>query len=162
MDMGKYLLSLVTAAILCGIATSLLGNKGALGTAVKLLAGIYMTLSIVAPWGQLRLGELSELKDQITADGERITVSGQNAAREAMAESIIASTRTYILDKAKALGAEITIDFSFDEDLLPVFAEIYTEADSSVQKQLQDILTTDLGIPKERQTWISCQENNSS
>ena len=156
MDMGKYLLSLVTAAILCGIATSLLGNKGALGTAVKLLAGIYMTLSIVAPWGQLRLGELSELKDQITADGERITVSGQNAAREAMAESIIASTRTYILDKAETFGAELTVEVMLDDSPIPVPNGVRIRGNISPynREKLGSIIERDLGIPTEAQIWM--------
>ena len=119
-DISKYLLSLVAAALLSGIATSLLGQKGALGAAVKLLAGIYMTLTIIAPWGQLRLQEFRQWKDQTTAVGERLTVSGQNEARDAMAESIISSTQSYILDKAETLGVDVTVEVMLDDSPIPV------------------------------------------
>ena len=153
MDMGKYLLSIITAALLCGIATSLLGNKGALGTAVKLLAGIYMTLSIVAPWGQLRFGELSDLKDQLTSDAERVTLSGQNAAREAMAESIINSTRAYILDKAESLGAELTVEVMLDDSPIPIPNKVRIRGNISPynREKLSSIIERDLGIPTEAQ-----------
>ncbi|MBO5322663.1 MAG: hypothetical protein J6A88_00990 [Oscillospiraceae bacterium] len=156
MDMGKYLLSVVTAALLCGIATSLLGNKGALGAAVKLIAGIYMTLSIVAPWGQLRLGELADLKDQILSEGDRLTLSGQNAAREAMAESIIASTRAYILDKAETLGVELTVEVMLDDSQIPVPAGVRIRGNISPynREKLSSIIERDLGIPTEAQIWM--------
>lgn len=156
MDVGKYLISLVVAAIFSGIAISLLGNKGALGTAVKLLAGIYMTLSIVAPWGQLRLGELSELKDQIATDGERITISGQNAAREAMAESIITNTRTYILDKAETFGVELTVEVMLDDSPIPVPNGVRIRGSISPynREKLSSIIERDLGIPTEAQIWM--------
>ena len=155
MDMGKYLLSIITAALLCGIATSLLGNQGALGTAVKLLAGIYMTLSIIAPWGQLRLGELSDLKDQLTSDAERVTLSGQNTAREAMAESIINSTRTYILDKAESLGAELTVEVMLDDSQIPIPNKVRIRGNISPynREKLSSIIERDLGIPTEAQIW---------
>ena len=155
MDMGKYLISIITAALICGIATSVLGSKGALGAAVKFLAGIYMTLSIVAPWGQLRLGELSDLKDQLTSDAERVTLSGQNTAREAMAESIINSTRTYILDKAESLGAELTVEVMLDDSQIPIPNKVRIRGNISPynREKLSSIIERDLGIPTEAQIW---------
>jgi len=60
------------------------------------------------------------------------------------------------------LGAEITAKVSLDEALTPVFVEIGSENALTIQNELQTILTTDLGIPKENQKWIWNQENNSS
>ena len=142
--------------MLCGIATTLLGEKGVMGVAVKLMAGIYMTLSIVAPWGQLRLGEISQLKDQFTAEGERVTLSGQNAARDAMAESIIESTRTYILDKAETLGAQLSVEVMLDDSPIPVPCGVRIRGNISPynREKLSSIIETDLGIPTEAQTWM--------
>ena len=155
MDMGKYLISIITAALICGTATSVLGSKGSLGAAVKFLAGIYMTLSIIAPWGQLRLGELSDLKDQLTSDAERVTLSGQNTAREAMAESIINSTRTYILDKAESLGAELTVEVMLDDSQIPIPNKVRIRGNISPynREKLSSIIEKDLGIPTEAQIW---------
>ena len=155
MDMGKYLLSLVAAATLCGIATSLLGDKGTLGTVIKFLAGIYMTLSIVAPWGQLQLGELADLKDQIAADSERVSLSGQNAAKDAMAQSIIANTQSYILDKAENLGVQLNVEVLLDDSAIPVPIGVRIRGNISPynKEKLSTIIETDLGIPTEAQVW---------
>lgn len=154
-DISKYLLSLVAAALVCGIATSLLGQKGALGSAVKLLAGIYMTLAIIAPWGQLRLEEFSQWRDQVTADGERLTASGQNEARDAMAESIIANTQSYILDKAEALGVDVTVEVMLDDSPIPVPQQVRIRGNISPynREKLGSIIERDLGIPTEAQLW---------
>ena len=155
-DIGKYLLSVVAAAMICGIATTLLGQKGSLGTAVKLLAGIYMTLSVIAPWGQVRLEELNHWKEQINADAEQISSSGQNAAREAMAESIITSTQAYILDKAETLGAEVTVEVMLDDSPIPVPIRVRIRGNISPynREKLGSIIQRDLGIPTEAQIWI--------
>ena len=155
MDMGKYLISIITAAQICGTATSVLGSKGSLGAAVKFLAGSSMTLSIIAPWGQLRLGELSDLKDKLTSDAERVTLSGQNTAREAMAESIINSTRTYILDKAESLGAELTVEVMLDDSQIPIPNKVRIRGNISPynREKLSSIIERDLGIPTEAQIW---------
>lgn len=155
-DISKYLLSVIAAAILCGIATSLLGQKGALGTAVKFLAGIYMTLTVIAPWGQLRMEELNQWKEQITVDAEQITLSGQNAARDAMAESIIANTQAYILEKAETLGADLTVEVMLDDSPIPVPDGVRIRGNISPynREKLGSIIERDLGIPTEAQTWI--------
>ena len=155
-DISKYVLSVVGAALICGIVASVLGEKGTLGVAVKLLAGIYMTLTIVAPWGQLRLDELTQWKEQITADGERISISGQNEAREAMAQSIITSTRSYILEKAEALGVELTVEVMLDESPIPVPEQVRIRGNISPynREKLGSIIERDLGIPTEAQIWI--------
>jgi hypothetical protein len=69
---------------------------------------------------------------------------------------------TYILEKAKALDAEITVEILLNEEQVPCFAEIQYGADSGIQYELQRILETDLGISKENQKWIRNQENSSS
>jgi hypothetical protein len=52
------------------------------------------------------------------------------------------------------------VDIFLNEDLLPEFAELTGDVAPQVQAQLQRILTTDLGIPKENQKWIRNQESN--
>ncbi|MBE6959147.1 MAG: hypothetical protein E7448_00265 [Ruminococcaceae bacterium] len=155
-DITKYLLGVVGAALLCGIVTYLLGQKGALGTTVKLLAGIYMTLTIFAPLGQMRLHELTQWKVQITTEADQITLSGQNEAREAMAQSIIDSTRAYILEKAETFGAELTVEVMLDDSSIPVPSGVRIRGNISPynREKLGSIIQRDLGIPTEAQIWI--------
>ena len=154
-DLKSYILAVTASALLCGAVTALLGEKGTLGVAVKLLAGIYMTLVIAAPLGQFRMGDFSLWREQLSADGAAITESGQKAARDAMAESIITATETYILEKAETLGAKLTVEVMLDDSSIPVPSGVRIRGNISPynREKLSSIIQKDLGIPTEAQVW---------
>ena len=126
-----------------------------MGTVVKLLAGVYMTLTIVSPLFQLRLNEFTDLRTDLKMEAEQIAQSGQNAAREAMADSIIEATQSYILDKAETLGAEVTVEVMLDDSSIPVPCGVRIRGNISpyLREQLGSIIQRDLGIPTEAQIW---------
>jgi len=102
--------------------------------------------------GGVGVPPLYNLAKKLIAEGKKVTVIlGFNTKSEVFLE-----------EDYKALGADVTVQISLDEKLVPVFAEINGGADPEVQGELQDILMTDLGIPKENQKWIWNPENNSS
>ena len=156
MDLGKYLLSVTAAALLASVVTSLLGDRSTIGAVVKMLSGIYLTLAILVPLCQLRLNEITDLKSELTTQAQQIAIVGQNAARDAMAESIIASTQTYILDKANSMGIRLTVEVELDDSPVPVPCSIRIKGNiSPYQKEkLSVIIQQDLGIPSEAQLWI--------
>ena len=43
----EYLIGVVAAALLCGVITTLIGTKGTVGVAVKLVSGLLMLLAVV-------------------------------------------------------------------------------------------------------------------
>lgn len=115
-----------------------------------------MTLTIVAPWGQLRLNELNEIKTQLTFDAERISLSGQNTARDALVDGIMDATRAYILDKAEALGADVTVEVMLDDSQIPVPCGVRIRGNISpyLREKLGSLIERDLGIPTEAQQWM--------
>ena len=126
-----------------------------MGAIVKILAGIYMTLAIVAPLLQLRLSEFTDFRSELRVEAEQIAQSGQNAAKDAMADSIIRSAQTYILDKAETLGAEVTVEVMLDDSSIPVPCGVRIRGNISpyLREQLGSIIQRDLGIPTEAQIW---------
>jgi len=129
---------------------------------MRLISGIFLAISIFTPLAQINWSSLLSVSSLPAFYAAPYIAEGKKTALETQKTVIKDTCESYILNKAKSLGADIIIELSLNEELLPVFAEIYSETDLSIQIQLQKILTEDLGIPKEHQIWISYQESNSS
>ena len=151
-----YLLQILSSALICSILTRLMGNKGLLTEAVKLLAGIYMAISVLGPWLHLPKWDFTGLSGEITANADAITDSGKNSAYQAMADIIKAQTEAYILDKANALGASLTVEVSLTGGSVP-YPHMVTLS-GSISPYGKSVLITyiseNLGISREDQTWI--------
>jgi len=154
-DIRTYLLSITAAAIVCGLLTRFLGNKGLLGSTVKLLAGIFMALTVIGPWVNIRIDALGDLRFGIAESAEDAAAAGENSAREAMSEIIIAQTQAYILDKADALGAQLAVTVELSGDMPPVPCGVRLEGRVSpyAKKVISDMIEQELGIGMEEQIW---------
>ena len=153
---GQYLLQLTAAALVCSVVLSFFGKKGTFGAVIKLLAGIYLTLNIVSPWVQIRLDELSDFADGFSIAADAIGADGQNAARDAMTESITQNVSAYILDKAKSLDAELTVEVILDDGDIPAPCGVRISGNISPygKQVLSNMIEENLGIPLEDQIWI--------
>ena len=76
----EYILSVITAGLLCAIVGKLLNDKGVPATIGKLLTGIIMMISVLAPFAELSADSVLDLKTEyqtISLDavqrGEKIT-----------------------------------------------------------------------------------------
>lgn len=152
---GAYLISVTAAALLSGMITRLSGG-GAVGAAVRLTAGIMMALVVVSPLVNIRLSSLAQLGSGIEQQAQQITADGENKAREELAAIITERTRSYILDKAEDLGAEIRVEVVLSQDSLPVpcAVTVYGAVSPYAKSVLSDCLEDELGILSEDQTWI--------
>lgn len=157
----QYLFSLIICAFCCAVVSQMISDPKRKAL-IRLLSGTILTISMLRPLSQVRLEDLFPVPflDQNAAD--LCIASGEETAEKARAEYIKASCESYILDKAKALGAEITVHFLLEENQVPAFVEVEGAFTPNVQMQLQNILTEDLDIPKENQKWIWNQEGKSS
>ncbi len=152
---GQYLLKLTAAALICGMITAFFGKKGTFGAVIQLLAGMFLTLSILSPWVQLRLDELSGWTAGMSAGAEALGQTGQNTAREAMVKRITEKTAAYILDKASALDADLAVEVLLDDSAIPVPCGVRIQGNVSpyAKKVLSNLLETELGIAPEEQIW---------
>ena len=78
---------------------------------------------------------------------------GENLARDSMAEIIKSETEAYILDTARSLQAEVTVEVSVNEENVPDSVTVSGAVSPYVRRQLQRIIESDLGIAKENQKW---------
>ncbi len=154
-DVRQYLLSLIAAAIICAVIISIIGKKGALTPVIKLLAGLFMLYTALSPWTKLRLdGVISyfsdlELKASVTAS------DGNASALQSTASIIKEQTEAYILDKASSVGTDISVEVIVEGTTPP--APCYVKISGTVapyhKQRLSQIISDELGIPKENQWW---------
>lgn len=149
----EYLLSVTAAAVLCALVRHLLAGKGSAETMGKILAGIFMALTVLGPMTQIRLPELSELP--FSGQAQDAVRDGEETARIALAEGISTRVEAYILQKAAAMQAELSVDVELSGDPIPVPVKVYLGGNISpyAKQKLQTMIREDLGVDKENQIW---------
>lgn len=155
-EIRQYLISVTAAAILCGIIQSIVGKKGMLAAIVKLLAGLFLSLSVISPFAKLRLADITDYTTFLSDDASEAVQAGKMAAQDALAARIKSETEAYILDKAKAWGIELAVDVIISDSDPPVPCAVTLSGGVSpyAKVRLSQMLEDELGIPKEEQAWI--------
>lgn len=156
-DTGAYLLRIVAAAIICGIATSLVGTKGSLGSTLKLVCGIFISITLISPLVNLQIADMTDYFDDLKVDASDMVVQAEEGTRRQIAERIKQQTQSYILDKAETYGAHLTVEVSVEASGLPVPNGVTISGDASpyAKAQLQKLIVENFGISPEAQQWLN-------
>ena len=115
-----------------------------------------MTLTVLKPIYGIDLNSWEEYFNELSYMQTEVVYAGEEASRNAISQSITEQTRTYILDKAASMGAQIELSVELSEDALPVPLAITVSGTASpyAKLQLKRIIATDIGIPEDKQLWI--------
>ncbi len=153
---ASYILSVTGAAILIGILSSFLNPKSAAGGFFKILGGIVLLIVMIQPVVGFRFDSLTDYAEQTFLEGKAAAQDGKNQTRDTMADIISGKCEAYILDKAGLYQADIQAEVILSEEEVPVpeQAVIRGSFSSEAKSKLEEIIETQLGIPKEQQTWI--------
>lgn len=153
-SIGAYLLSVSGAAILCGLADRFLGKSGASSVA-KLLTGLFLTLTILSPLKNLSTDSLRDFSVDISISAQDAVARGKETTQKAMADIIKEQTQAYILHRASALQADVSVTVEVSDDTIPVpiGVRIIGSITPSAQARLAAMLEQELGISKENQQW---------
>ena len=156
-DIRQYILSVVAAAILCGILRVLLPPSGTNGVMLKLVCGTVLALTVFAPLKDIQTWDISAGLQTLHYDGTAYAASGEELSANALADIITERTQAYILDKAAGLSVSLAVEVRLNQDPMPVPESVcLTGAVSPYARSiLSDMLERDLGIAKENQEWIS-------
>ena len=125
------------------------------GYIIKLLAGLFIALTVVSPWKGFHISDLSYYFDGLEVDSSNCVNSGMNAYTEALQTSIIDRTQAYILEKASSMGVELTasVTVSSDQPPVPIAVELSGNISPYNKNLLKQIIVKDLGIPEDAQKW---------
>ncbi len=153
--MRQYLIRVIACGILCALATVRFQKSDAVGRLIHLMCGIFMTLTVISPWKNIRITSLMEdyeikmdSKDSVIAEGEAYS---NNTLRQVISQQC----STYIVEKANGMGVNIDAEVVLnpEDPPTPCAVTITGSVSPYAKARLEDLLTQDLGIPKEQQTW---------
>lgn len=150
----EYVLSVVSAAILCAVLTTIGGKTKQGGAVFKLVTSLFLTFSFLRPIAKFELRELDGLISDWKLEAAAASVTGEGYYEKSLEEVIQKECETYILDKAWALGAALEVSVSLDDHNIPEDVVLRGRISPYAKTQLQKVLTNELGIAKERQIWI--------
>lgn len=151
----EYILSISAAAIICSIITNIVGKKGTNTAVIKLLCGLFVSITIISPWVKLHFSNLTAYMDDMRADSSNAVADGTRLASESTAVIIKERVSAYILDKATSIDLRVKVDvaLSTDDPPLPNRITITGSASPYKKKVLQNFIVDNLGIPEENQIW---------
>lgn len=152
----QYLLSVIAAAILCGIVNTLIEKKGAYSSIVKLITGLFMAITVISPLITIRIGDISDYFGELSAESASITADSEASAFKELCAIIKSKTEAYILDKAVSMDLDIEVEVTLDSanPPLPCAVTIWGSAAPYSKEVLSEYIAKDLGISKEDQLWM--------
>lgn len=152
----QYLLSVISAAIICSVIISLTDKKASAGTMIRMLCGLFMSVTMIYPLVDLKARDITSYFQSIEQESEHIVSDGKIAANEAVSTIIKERTEAYILDKASSAGLTLTVSVCVEGEEIPspVSVTLQGKVSPYAQQKLCKLIEDELGIPKERQKWI--------
>lgn len=149
----NYLLSVVAAAMIAGIVTGITKNCGSIASIIKMLAGLFLTLTILHPIIDIPFDHFQLYVDQLSFDAENAVNEGKTKTEDEMKEFITERTGAYILEKATTLGADVSVEVILD-GLVPYSVRISGAVSPYAKQQISNYITANLGIQTEDQQWV--------
>lgn len=148
----RYVVSVVAAALLCGIVTRLTQACGS-ADMIRMLCGVFMTAVLIQPvlWKKDLLWE--SVLPEIDRRAEEIVKEGAASAEIIREEFIKQRLEAYISNRAAAMDAQIKASVTLGEDGSPVSVRITGTVSPMNRSGLSQMITDELGIPREQQEW---------
>lgn len=152
----EWLLTVTGAACVSSIAMAVT-PEGTVKKAVRLSCGLLMMAALLSvavdiddfsePFG------FSERRESARSEIDGILSSYDETRKESIEENAAA----YILEKAGAMGLNVTVSVTAGADgsgcYLPVSAAIAGEIPEDAREELSEIIETELGITRDNQKW---------
>lgn len=157
MDFIKnYLFGIVTASIICAIATYAAGKKSTHSKLIRLICGLFLTISAISPFVKIRISDITQYIEQIEISADDAVAYGQYLADTQMTTIIKSDTEAYILDKASSLGLTINVEVTVSDSSpkRPYKVTLSGTAAPLKKRELQDWIYKDLDIAEENLKWI--------
>ena len=152
---GRYLLSVICVSVIVAIVTGFVGKKTASAGIIKLISGVFIIFTVVAPVVKVEFQELQDFYNGISFDAGKIAKQGELMAQQSTQAIIKEQLEAYILDKASSLNLDVDVSITLkDTDLAtPEKITISGNASPYGKEMLQAFLVEEIGIPEEMQLW---------
>lgn len=151
----SYLLSLISAAVICSIISIFIKKDSAYGSAIKIMCGVFLLVTAISPVLRVQIHNFTGYWDDLHSDANFIIENSEADAFEEACNIIKAQSEAYILDKASLLGLDVKVVITLNDTVppSPYIVEIKGAVSPYLKQKLQKIILDDLAIPEERQIW---------
>lgn len=148
-----YVLTIVSAAMLCAIIKSISTGRKGVSKIVGLIAGIFLLATGLKPFGVFEFSQWDNPIESYRNQAEHIVAQAQQDLQSELGAQIQARTQEYILDKANTLGMSLEIQVELDDHFVPWRVTLKGPVSPYARQQLKEVLEDELGIPEGRQVW---------
>lgn len=154
-DIKQYLLSVVICTIICAILAQISGKNGMVPSVLKLLTGLFIIYTVLSPWTKMQISDLSNYFSDLSLDALHAVDAGKESALKETGAIIKSQLEAYILDKASSMDLDISVhvELEHSQPPLPHSVQIKGNASPYTKKRMIQIITDELGIPKENLQW---------
>ena len=150
-----YLLGVTAAAMGLAILLQLL-RRDAIRKVAALTGGLLLALVVLTPLLRVNLDSFAKYLARMEMEADARASGIEIANRDLLARIIQEKTEAYILDKAAALGAEVTAEVTMEtagDYPYPREAAIYGALTEVQRSVLARCIAEEIGIPEERQVF---------
>lgn len=150
-----FILSLVCASLISGILTDL-SQKTFFFKQIKLVCSLFLALTALMPLIHWRFPDFRQTDSFFLMQAQEAVQEGEQIRIHSIADIIKDQSEAYILNEARAIGANISVEIGlqYEDPPIPFSSTIRGCFDASCELMLSRVLTHELGIQKEHQTWI--------
>lgn len=150
----ELVISVSAGGIIAALISGFFGDKTLTGRLIHLLTGLFLTLVVLQSVLSVELEDYSSYFQSFRLEGEAVTEQGSALARDSMGDIIKTNTETYILDKAKMLGAQLEVEVTLNDDHMPLLVRLEGAVSPYTRSRLQQMMEDELAVAKENQHWI--------
>lgn len=149
---GKYLLSVASSAMLLSLSQAML-PKGAVRQIAGFIGGLLVILTVLSPVVSIDPDELSRYVSAFSVDMETDGITDNS---QILSDIIKQRCESYILDKAKELGANLEVSIVLCEDThypYPVSVILKGQVTPEQKMSITEMICLDMGIAPQQQEW---------
>ena len=150
---GKYLISITAAAVICSIIRGFSEKLSVSKALVVMITNLFLLVTIISPIRKIRISDISIFPKEMITDGSAYIQEGTKLAEVAKEQIIQKEIEAYILDRAQAIGLRVDVEVLLDETDLPTHIIIQGTASPYMQQQLSNEIQSQLGIEQENLEW---------
>lgn len=152
----EYLLTVTTSAIICCVAKQIIGEKSSAGKITKVVSGVFLTVTLLSPLVNFNIADIDFYLEDTKSTAAAVSDMGADMAASAMGDIIKNKTEAYILDEARKMELDITVEVELSDADPPAPCRVFIKGTASPYKKtvLGRYISDYLGIPQENQQWI--------
>ena len=159
--LGNAVYRVLCSVIACSIILSLF-PEGRMKELLRGFSGIFLTVILLSFLPGMKLPDLEGIGGDYFRQAQKAAAAGEDYARHQYREYIKQRLEAYILDTAKTIGCELRVHVEVDGNGCPVSAALWGDISPEERRELETILSEELGIAKEDQQWNGLQTRKRS